>query len=80
MSADPNPMTVLSSDSEIATWNMSKLPSDPVSSENGCIVMRSARWPLMIDPQLQGIAWIKAFESKDEARPSPSRGWATRTS
>merc|ERR1719181_1037316 len=45
------------------------LPSDPVSSENGCIVMRSARWPPMIDPQLQGIAWIKAFESKDEARP-----------
>merc|ERR1719155_91507 len=65
----PDPLKVLSSDAEIAKWNSSKLPSDPVSSENGCVVMRSARWPLMIDPQLQGVAWIKNFESKDEARP-----------
>ena len=69
LSDNPDPLKILSSNAEIAKWNSAKLPSDPVSSENGCVVMRSARWPLMIDPQLQGIAWIKNFESKDEDRP-----------
>ncbi|KAF3422334.1 hypothetical protein E2986_13630 [Frieseomelitta varia] len=30
-----------------------------MSSENATILMNSTRWPLMIDPQLQGIKWIK---------------------
>lgn len=30
-----------------------------MSAENATILSNSARWPLMIDPQLQGIKWIK---------------------
>jgi len=30
-----------------------------MSSENATILINSSRWPLMIDPQLQGIKWIK---------------------
>jgi dynein heavy chain len=31
-------------------------------AENATILMNSQRWPLMIDPQLQGIKWIKAMQ------------------
>lgn len=30
-----------------------------MSTENATILSNSSRWPLMIDPQLQGIKWIK---------------------
>lgn len=30
-----------------------------MSAENATILTNSARWPLMIDPQLQGLKWIK---------------------
>ncbi|GMH47852.1 hypothetical protein TrLO_g3977 [Triparma laevis f. longispina] len=69
MQEPANPMSVLTSDAEIALWNSKGLPADPVSSENGSIVCRSARYPLMIDPQLQGVAWIKSFANSNEERP-----------
>lgn len=37
----------------------SGLPADRMSTENATILTHSSRWPLMIDPQLQGIKWIK---------------------
>lgn len=36
-----------------------------MSSENATILMNSARWPLMIDPQLQGLKWIKNRYGED---------------
>jgi dynein heavy chain len=54
---------VLSNAAEIASWQGQKLPADVVSTENGAILVNTARWPLMIDPQLQGIAWIKEKEA-----------------
>ncbi|CAM9266952.1 unnamed protein product [Chrysoparadoxa australica] len=62
MSDDPDPIRILTTSAEIAGWNTDGLPSDQVSTENGAIVSNSARWPLMIDPQLQGIRWIKNKE------------------
>lgn len=95
MSADPDPIKILTTDAEVAGWNSDGLPNDQVSClstqtlntvnigcvdnakghsparelthslasplglvhqvsiENGAIVTNSARWPLIIDPQLQ---------------------------
>jgi dynein heavy chain len=59
MSDTVDPLAILTDDAEIAQWNNFGLPNDRMSSENATILMNSQRWPLMIDPQLQGIKWIK---------------------
>jgi dynein heavy chain len=59
MSPNLNAVSLLSDDAEIAKWSNNKLPTDQTSIENGCILTNCERWPLMIDPQLQGITWIK---------------------
>ena len=62
MSDSTDPIKILASEAQIAGWNNEELPADRVSTENGAIVTSCARWPLMIDPQLQGIKWIKKHE------------------
>ena len=57
--ADLDILAMLSDDAVIAQWNNEGLPTDTMSSENATILMNSTRWPLMIDPQLQGLKWIK---------------------
>jgi len=54
-----DPLGMLIDDAIIATWNNEGLPSDRMSTENATILTSSERWPLMIDPQLQGVKWIK---------------------
>lgn len=50
----------------IREWNIQGLPSDNFSTENGIIVTRGTRWPLIIDPQCQAVKWIRFMEaSKD---------------
>lgn len=58
-SEDPNPLNILIDDATKAGWNNNSLPPDRVSTENGAILTNSERYTLMIDPQLQGIVWIK---------------------
>jgi len=58
------PIDILASEAEIAQWSNEKLPSDSISVQNGAIIANSARWPLMTDPQLQGITWITEREKK----------------
>ncbi|CAH0405196.1 unnamed protein product [Chilo suppressalis] len=54
-----DPLTMLTDDTCIAMWQNEGLPSDRMSTENATILSNSDRWPLMIDPQLQGVKWIK---------------------
>ncbi|KAK3590847.1 hypothetical protein CHS0354_024585 [Potamilus streckersoni] len=54
-----DPLTLLTDDATIASWNNENLPSDRMSAENATILTNCERWPLMIDPQLQGVKWIK---------------------
>ncbi|DBA03229.1 TPA: hypothetical protein N0F65_011588 [Lagenidium giganteum] len=68
MSEESNPLIILTNDAQIAEWNTQKLPADRVSTENGAIVVTTVsmgRRPLIIDPQLQAIAWIREMEAKN---------------
>lgn len=47
---------------KIRFWNISGLPVDSFSIDNGIIVSNSNRWPLCIDPQGQANKWIKNME------------------
>jgi len=46
----------------VRDWNIQGLPSDGFSTENGVIVTRGGRWPLMVDPQCQALKWVKNME------------------
>jgi len=44
---------------QIRAWNLAGLPTDELSTENGIIMSKSRRWPLMIDPQGQAGKFVK---------------------
>jgi len=60
-----DPLTLLTDNATVATWQNENLPSDRMSTENATILTNCERWPLMIDPQLQGIKWIKTREGEE---------------
>lgn len=65
VSSNLDPLTMLTDDADIAAWNNEGLPNDKMSIENATILSNAERWPLMIDPQLQGIKWIKTKYGSD---------------
>ena len=65
MSEGLDVLQLLTDGAQIATWNNENLPSDRMSIENATILSNTERWPLMIDPQLQGVKWIKTREGED---------------
>uniref|UniRef100_A0A803TCU1 Dynein axonemal heavy chain 17 n=1 Tax=Anolis carolinensis TaxID=28377 RepID=A0A803TCU1_ANOCA len=60
-----DPLRMLTDDADIAAWQNEGLPADRMSTENATILTNCERWPLMVDPQLQGIKWIKAKYGED---------------
>lgn len=60
-----DPLFVLSTAAAQAIWKSEGLPDDRFSVENAAIVTACARYPLLIDPQLQGIKWIKGKEGSE---------------
>uniref|UniRef100_A0A7N8YQ50 Dynein, axonemal, heavy chain 9 n=1 Tax=Mastacembelus armatus TaxID=205130 RepID=A0A7N8YQ50_9TELE len=62
---DLDPLIMLTDDADIAAWQNEGLPADRMSTENATILTSCQRWPLMVDPQLQGIKWIKNKYGED---------------
>ena len=58
-----DPVGMLADEAAIAGWQSEGLPSDRLSVENGAILNNCTRWPLIVDPQLQGITWLKQREA-----------------
>ncbi|GAB6022905.1 Dynein heavy chain 9, axonemal [Chamberlinius hualienensis] len=59
VSPDLDLISLLTDDAQVAEWNNEGLPNDRMSTENATIFCSSERWPLIIDPQLQGVKWLK---------------------
>jgi dynein heavy chain len=53
---------------DVREWNLQGLPTDDFSTENGVLVTRGRRWPLMIDPQNQGNKWVRKMEVSRELK------------
>merc|ERR1719506_1006514 len=60
-----DPLKVLATEGDIAAWQNEGLPADRVSVENAAVVVSCSRWPLMVDPQLQGVKWIRQRIGED---------------
>uniref|UniRef100_A0A7N8XYV6 Dynein axonemal heavy chain 11 n=1 Tax=Mastacembelus armatus TaxID=205130 RepID=A0A7N8XYV6_9TELE len=54
-----DPILMITDDATVAAWQNQGLPNDRMSTENAAILTTSERWPLIVDPQQQGIKWIR---------------------
>ena len=61
-----NFIAILGSEIKIQNWNISGLPRDNFSTENGIIMENSSRYSLLIDPQNQANIWIKEMERSND--------------
>eukprot|EP00620_Florenciella_sp_RCC1587_P013374 CAMPEP_0182558034 /NCGR_PEP_ID=MMETSP1324-20130603/1743_1 /TAXON_ID=236786 /ORGANISM="Florenciella sp., Strain RCC1587" /LENGTH=2560 /DNA_ID=CAMNT_0024770185 /DNA_START=8 /DNA_END=7690 /DNA_ORIENTATION=+ len=65
MTAGASPLSQLTTAALNAKMISQGLPDDPVSLENGAIISKCKRWPLIIDPQMQGIKWLRKREENN---------------
>lgn len=72
-----DPISMLTDGATIAKWNNEGLPGDKISTQNATILTNCERWPLLIDPQLQGIKWLKSrYGNSLKVINLSQKGWA----
>lgn len=72
-----DPISMLTDGATIAKWNNEGLPGDKISTQNATILTNCERWPLLIDPQLQGIKWLKSrYGNNLKVINLSQKGWA----
>jgi dynein heavy chain len=49
----------MASEVELTNWESEGLSADTQSAENGILTLKSTRYPLCIDPQMQAVKWLK---------------------
>ena len=72
-----DPLTMLTNGGHTAKMISQGLPADRISIENGSIISNCKRWPLLIDPQVQGIKWLRQKEEENglEVFQLNQKGW-----
>jgi dynein heavy chain len=53
---------MLADEATLGQWKLQGLPTDDASLHNGIIISRTVKWPLLLDPQGLGTAWIRKRE------------------
>ncbi len=66
---------ILITEAEKLKFKAEGLPADPFSIENSSIIKWCTRWPLIIDPQMQCIKWLKGMNVTKSNVQFKQNGW-----